>query len=112
MNKTYAFIFTLIAIISFSVSTAYAEESQEARHHDLSFHIFHPLSTTDTPDDSSSINVSLLYSRMGAVQGLDAGHGFSLITGDMIGVQGSSGAAYVGGNLRGISGTGIASLVA
>ena len=112
MNQTKAFIFTLIAIIVFSVSAAHAEESREAEHHDLSFHIFHPLSTTETPVDSSNINISLLYSRMGEVHGLDAGHGFSLITGNMTGLQGSSTVTYVGGNLHGVSGTGIASLVA
>lgn len=112
MNQTKAFIFTLIAIIIFSVSAAYAEETQEAEHHDLSFHIFHPLSTTETPDDSSSINISLLYSRMGEVQGLDAGYGFSLISDDMTGIQGSSAVTYVGGNLHGVSGTGLASIVA
>src|SRR6056297_1917746 len=112
MNQTKTFIFTLIAIIIFSVSPAYAEETQETEHHDLSFHIFHPLSTTETPDDSSNINISLLYSRMGEVHGLDAGHGFSLISGDMTGVQGSSLVTYVGGDLRGVSGTGLASIVA
>lgn len=112
MNQTKTFIITLIAIIIFSVGTAYAEETQEAEHHNLSFHIFHPLSTTETPDDSSNINISLIYSRMGEVHGLDAGYGFSLISGDMTGVQGSSTVAYVGGNLRGVSGTGIAGIVA
>lgn len=112
MNQSKALIFTLIAIMIFSVSAAYAEEYQEAEHHDLAFHIFHPLSTTVTADDSSNINISLLYSRMGAVHGIDAGHGFSFISGDMSGVQGSSTLTYVGGNLRGLSGTGIASIVA
>ena len=112
MNTNKTSIFVLIAIIGFSVGTAYAEETREAEHHDLSFHIFHPLSTTDTPNDSSNINIGLIYSRMGEVRGLDVGHGFSLISGDMTGVQGSSSVTYVGGNLRGISGTGIASIVA
>mgnify|MGYP006285741579 FL=1 len=112
MNQNKTFIFTLLAIIVFSLSAAYAEETQESEHHDLSFHIFHPLSTTETAVDSSNINISLLYSRMGSVSGLDAGYGFSLISGNMTGLQGSSGITYVGGKLRGVSGAGIASIVA
>ncbi|MFW5711566.1 MAG: LA_2272 family surface repeat-containing protein [Spirochaetota bacterium] len=106
MNQTKAFIITLIAIIVFSVSPAYAEESQEAEHHNLSFHIFHPLSTTETPVDSSNINISLFYSRMGEVHGLDAGHGFSLISGDMYGVQASGLANWTGGKMYGLQASG------
>lgn len=112
MKQTKTFILILTAAILLSVSTIYAEDTQEAEHHDLSFHIFHPFSTTDTAEDSSNINLSILYSRMGEVSGIDAGHGFSLITGDMSGVQCSSGVTYVRGDLKGVSGTGLASIVA
>jgi len=111
MKQNKTIILTLISLILVSIGSVYAEESQEAEHHDLSFHIFFPLSTTNNREDTSNINVSILYSRMGEVNGIDAGHGVSWISGDMIGIQGNGGVAFVGGDLHGVSGTGVASIV-
>mgnify|MGYP006297777177 CR=1 FL=1 len=109
-NKTTILILILLTLVT--CGSAYAEETQEAEHHDLSFHIFYPLSTTNSPEDTSDINVSFIYSRMGEVNGIDAGHGLSWISGDMIGIQGNGCLTYVGGTLHGVSGTGVASIVA
>ncbi len=84
---------------------------EDAESHNFSVHIFYPLSTTDTPMDFSYLNFTLLYGRMGEVRGLDLGYGFSLIHGNMTGLQGQAGVSYVGGDLRGVSHSGLAGLV-
>lgn len=84
---------------------------REAAEHELSAQIFYPLTTTETRDDLSHLNIYFLYSRLGAVDGIDLGYGYSRISGNMEGVQWSGGAALVGGDLYGVSVTGLAGAV-
>jgi hypothetical protein len=112
MKRIAALILIIGTATAGGITAAFAEDNREPEHHNLSVHIFYPLSTTKHPQDSSLINYSMFYGRMGEVSGIDVGHGFSLITGDMKGVQALGLASYVGGEMQGVNGTGVASVVA
>jgi hypothetical protein len=83
--------------------------AQEPEEHELTAQIWYPLATNDGREDVSHFNLYLFYSRLGEVRGVDAGYGFSHISGDMEGVQWSGLAALTGGDLRGVSATGLVS---
>ncbi len=84
---------------------------EEREEHELTAQIWYPLSTNEGREDLSHINLYLFYSRLGEVRGIDAGYGFSHISGDMTGLQYSALAALNGGSLQGVSATGIFSAV-
>ncbi len=75
--------------------------------HMLTAQIWYPLSTNTGKDDISNINLYLAYSRLGAVRGIDAGYGFSHVSGDVRGLQWSYFGSYVGGELTGVASTGL-----
>lgn len=97
-------IMILILLVLVLGGALFAEERKE---HELTAQIWYPLSTNEGREDLSHINLYLFYSRLGDVRGIDAGYGFSHVSGDMIGLQYSGFAALSGGELRGLSATGL-----
>lgn len=81
--------------------------AQEPKEHELTAQIWYPLATNESREDISHFNLFLFYSRLGEVRGVDAGYGFSHISGDMNGVQWNGLASLTGGDLRGVSATGL-----
>ncbi|MFP4407699.1 MAG: LA_2272 family surface repeat-containing protein [Alkalispirochaetaceae bacterium] len=80
---------------------------EQGAEHELTAQIWYPLSTNEGREELSHINLYLFYSRLGEVRGIDAGYGFSHISGEMNGFQYSGLATLNGGDLRGVSATGL-----
>ena len=79
----------------------------QGRHLFLNFSIFYPLSINQSKYDSTNINLTLLYGRVGQVNGLDLAVGATAVENDVRGLQmagfaGVCGSDFTGGQIAGL----------
>lgn len=83
----------------------------EPGHHAVNLALLYPISTNRDPDISTNLRLSLLYGRVGSVQGLDLNGIAALTSGDVKGVQLTGVYSQVGGDMKGIQWTGAVNYV-
>jgi hypothetical protein len=90
---------TLFSVSSLQLSAQEEEEqpSISPRHYPVNLSLWYPISINRTPHDSANINFTLLYGRIGTVQGLDLAIGASALEEGLQGIQ-IAGLAGVSGN--------------
>ena len=91
---------TLLCALSLHLSGQEEEEEKPTyspRHYPVNLSLWYPVSINRTPHDSSNINLTLLYGRIGTVQGLDLAIGASALEEGLQGIQ-IAGLAGVSGN--------------
>ena len=101
-------LLSLIVLISLTLPGILPAEDTESagernpRHYLINGSIYYPLSINRGPDDSATINLSLLYGKIGRVSGLDLSWAVSVVRGSMTGVQIAGLANVTNGDLAGL----------
>ena len=99
------FLLTLFISISFLLIISPTAYSQS--YYPVNFSLWYPLSINQTEQDTSFVNVSLLFTKVGVVNGLSLNLGGTVIKNDMSGLQMNLGYTYVGGEFSGVNITGL-----
>jgi hypothetical protein len=95
--------------------SAQEEEKEErptysARHYPVNLSLWYPVSINRTPQDSANINFTLLYGRIGTVQGLDLAVGGSVLEQGLQGIQIAGLAGIAGNRTSGLQVSGLTSI--
>ena len=107
--KTKGIVTLILASCLFlSILTADIHAQPLGRHLFLNFSIFYPLSINQSKYDSTNINLTLFYGRVGQVRGLDMALGVTVVEEDVRGLQvaglaGTCGSDFVGGQIAGLA---------
>lgn len=83
------------------------EDRADARHYIVNASIFYPFSLNRTRNDTTNVNLSLVYGHVGGVKGLDLSLMVSAVSNKMTGVQITGLAAIVGGSFTGLQLSGL-----
>ncbi len=91
----------------FSVLAPDLQSEPRGRHLFFNFSIYYPVSINQSKYDSTNINLSLLYGRVGQVHGFDLSAGVSAVEGNVKGIQvaglaGVCGTDFTGGQIAGL----------
>jgi len=105
-NKGVAAL-TLMVLLAFFLIPKELHSRPREKHYLLNFSIFYPLSINQSKYDTTNINLSLLYGRVGQVHGLDIAAGVSMVEDDIKGFQlaglaGVCGSDFIGGQVAGL----------
>ncbi len=87
------------------------EEKEEGKKYTVNLSLWHPVSINKTKHDTVNLNLSLLYGRVGYVNGLDLSLIASVITHDLEGVQLCGGFNISGNNFTGLQAVGLFNIV-
>jgi hypothetical protein len=77
----------LILLVLFPSLSINAQKEAESRHYAVNLSVWYPLSLNKTKLDSTNLNLSLFYGRVGHVRGLDLGGIVSVVEKDLTGVE-------------------------
>lgn len=105
-NKEIAALCLIFVLCFFLMPNEIHSESRP-KHYLLNFSIFYPLSINQSKYDTTNINLSLFYGRVGRVHGLDIAAGVSSVEDDIKGFQlsGLAGVCksdFIGGQVAGL----------
>ena len=105
--------FSLFCVSGLSLTAQEEEEeksSYASRHYPVNLSLWYPVSINRTKYDSTNLNLTLLYSRMGSVRGLDLAVGASALTESLEGLQIAGLSGVSGDSTLGIQVSGLASV--
>lgn len=85
-----------------SVLAADLKSEPRSRHHFLNFSIFYPVSINQSRYDTTNINLTLIYGRVGQVHGIDLAGGISVVENDVKGFQVAGLAGFCGSDFTGL----------
>jgi hypothetical protein len=91
----------ILAFLSF-LGQVFAQEEEEGKKYSVNLSLWYPVSINKTKHDTVNLNLSLLYGRVGYVNGLDLSLIASVITHDLEGVQLCGLAGVIGETGRGL----------
>jgi len=105
----------LLFALSLQLSAQEEEEAEEkptysSRHYPINLSLWYPVSINRTLHDSANINFTLLYGRIGTVQGLDLAIGASALEEGLQGIQVAGLAGISGDRTSGLQISGLASI--
>ncbi len=105
----------LLCALSLHLSAQEEEEEEQkptysSRHYPVNLSLWYPVSINRSPHDSTNINFTLLYGRIGTVQGLDLAIGASALEEGLQGIQVAGLAGVSGDRTSGLQVSGLASV--
>ena len=103
-------IVLVTALLLGSICAAWAGP-REYPHHPVNLSLFYPISTNRDPDLSTNFRPNLIYSKIGAVRGLDLNGVVGSVRRDMVGFQVNGIYSHISGEFRGVGVSGVASYV-
>lgn len=109
MKKTILALILMVPLLGIGIPATAQEEVEETKenHYFLNLSLFYPVSLNKTKDDSTNINLSLIYSRVGYVSGVDISLLASAVSHRLRGVQICGLAGVVGSNGTGLQSSGL-----
>ncbi|MFZ2053473.1 MAG: hypothetical protein WAU81_04675 [Candidatus Aminicenantales bacterium] len=110
MKKAWSGILAVAFVLISSAALAGQEvkpEQPAPRHRFVNLSLFYPASTNRSISDSADINLSLFYSRLGSVRGLDLGLGVTRLEDSLQGVQLAGVAGTAGKSMKGLQAAGL-----
>jgi hypothetical protein len=107
MTKKLISVFFLTVVFSLTLLAQDPDPPSRAKHCFINFSVFYPLSINQSKYDSTNINLTLLYGRVGMVRGFDLAAGVSVVENEIKGLQlaglvGVSGEGFQGGQIAGL----------
>jgi hypothetical protein len=102
MKIRRATVLILTVGLFLSVLAADLQSEPRGRHLFFNFSIFYPVSINQSKYDSTNINLSLFYGRVGQVHGFDLAAGISAVEDNIKGVQVAGLVGVCGSNLTGV----------
>ncbi len=107
MTKKLISTFILTVVLNLTLVAQDSDSPSRAKHYFLNFSVFYPLSINQSKYDSTNINLTLLYGRVGLVRGFDLAAGVSAVEKDVKGLQlagltGISVEGFQGGQISGL----------
>jgi hypothetical protein len=102
MKIRRATVLILTVGLFLSVLAADLQSEPRGRHLFFNFSIFYPVSINQSKYDSTNINLSLFYGRVGQVHGFDLAAGVSAVEDNIKGVQVAGLVGVCGSNLTGV----------
>ena len=113
MKKTILALILMIPLLGIDIPATAQEEVEETKenHYFLNLSLFYPVSLNKTKDDSTNINLSLIYSRVGYVSGVDISLLASAVSHRLRGVQICGLAGVIGSYGTGLQSSGLLNVV-
>ncbi|UCE20994.1 MAG: hypothetical protein JSV46_01805 [Candidatus Aminicenantes bacterium] len=107
MTKKLISAFILTVVLSLTLLAQDTDSTSRAKHYFFNLSVFYPLSINQSKYDSTNINLTLLYGRVGLVRGFDLAAGVSAVENEVKGLQltgvaGISGEEFQGGQISGL----------
>jgi hypothetical protein len=99
--------FCLMMALTFVGLCQEQEDRADARHYIVNVSVFYPFSFNRTRNDTTNVNLSLVYGHVGGVKGLDLSLMVSAVSNKMTGVQITGLAAIVGESFSGLQLSGL-----
>lgn len=110
MKIRRAAVLILIVGLFLSVLTPDLQSEPRGRHLFFNLSIYYPVSINQSKNDSTNINLSLLYGHVGQVHGIDLAAGVSAVEDNLRGIQVAGLAGVCGSNLTGVQIAGLFSV--
>jgi len=113
LKKSIFVLILIVLLLGISVPTTAQEEDEEikGKHYFLNLSLFYPVSMNKTKEDSTNINLSLIYSRVGYVSGVDISLVGSAVSHRLQGIQICGLAGVIGSHGTGVQASGLLSIV-